>query len=121
MGVTIEEARECVATAAEADGEWKFAREVRAGAWDTRSDIQAALRGDLTFFFSSPMDALKYLQSQGRVDRGKRHSDQCTFYAQLKDPNVIAGTPAPDWAKDGSCRRCAAWRALGFGNPAEIM
>ena len=43
MPVTIEEAREVVATAAEANGETKFAREVRAGAWDSRSDIQAAL------------------------------------------------------------------------------
>ena len=41
----IEEARERVARAAERDGEIVFAREVRAGSWDHRNDVQAALRG----------------------------------------------------------------------------
>lgn len=119
--VTIEQAREVVATAAEADGELKFAREVRAGCWDSRHDVQAALRGDFRFGFKEPMDGLRYLQSQARVPRGSRHDDGCTFYAELKKPNVIAGTPAPNWANDGSCRRCAAWRALGFNHPSEVM
>jgi len=39
----IEEAREYVAKLAEKEGEFKFAREVRAGAWDHRSDVQSAL------------------------------------------------------------------------------
>lgn len=43
---TIEEARERVAKLAEKDGEIIFAREVRAGAWDHRNDVQAALRGE---------------------------------------------------------------------------
>jgi hypothetical protein len=43
---TIEEARERVAQLAERDGEEQFAREVRAGAWDHRNDVQAALRGE---------------------------------------------------------------------------
>ncbi|MBN9601847.1 MAG: hypothetical protein J0G33_02840 [Afipia felis] len=44
--ITIEEARERVATLAGEDGEIIFAREVRAGCWDHRSDVQAALRGE---------------------------------------------------------------------------
>lgn len=44
--MTIEEARERVARVAEKDGETLFAREVRAGCWDHRSDVQAALRGE---------------------------------------------------------------------------
>lgn len=42
----IEEARERVAKLAERDGETSFAREVRAGCWDHRGDVQAALRGE---------------------------------------------------------------------------
>lgn len=42
----IEEARERVAVLAERDGEIVFAREVRAGCWDHRNDVQAALRGE---------------------------------------------------------------------------
>jgi hypothetical protein len=45
MTITIEQARERVARVAEADGELQFAREVRAGAWDHRNDVQAALAG----------------------------------------------------------------------------
>lgn len=40
------EARERVAKCAERDGEMVFAREVRAGCWDHRNDVQAALRGE---------------------------------------------------------------------------
>lgn len=43
----LERARERIAKAAERDGEMIFAREVRAGAWDHRNDVQAALRGSL--------------------------------------------------------------------------
>jgi len=43
--VTIEEARERVAKLAEKDKEFVFAREVRAGCWDHRNDVQAALHG----------------------------------------------------------------------------
>lgn len=39
-------AREQVAELAEAEGEGTFARQVRAGAWDHRSDVQAAARGE---------------------------------------------------------------------------
>jgi hypothetical protein len=39
-------ARERVARLAERDGEVIFAREVRAGCWDHREDVQAALRGE---------------------------------------------------------------------------
>jgi hypothetical protein len=42
----IETARERVAKVAEAHGEHQFAREVRAGCWDHRNDVQAALRGE---------------------------------------------------------------------------
>ena len=45
MEQTIEQARERVAQAAERDGEFQFAREVREGAWDHRDDIKAAMRG----------------------------------------------------------------------------
>jgi hypothetical protein len=44
---TIEQARETVATLADAEGERTFAREVRAGCWDHRNDVQRALAGDL--------------------------------------------------------------------------
>lgn len=43
--VTLEEARERVAAVAEKHGEHVFAGEVRAGCWDHRSDVQAALQG----------------------------------------------------------------------------
>ena len=46
MSVTIESARERVAALAEKNGELRFAREVRAGCWDHRSDVQAAARGE---------------------------------------------------------------------------
>lgn len=42
---SLHEAREVVAAVAEEDGELVFAREVRAGAWDERHDVQAVLRG----------------------------------------------------------------------------
>jgi hypothetical protein len=42
---TIEQAREHVAKAAERHGETWFAREVRSGVWDHRSDVQACLKG----------------------------------------------------------------------------
>lgn len=43
---TIEEAREIIAALAEQEGEHTFAAEVRAGAWDHRSDVQAARHPD---------------------------------------------------------------------------
>jgi len=43
MTRTIEQAREHIAKLAEADGELVFAREVRAGCWDHRQDVQHAL------------------------------------------------------------------------------
>lgn len=43
--ITIEQAREIIAGYAEADGEHVFAGEVRAGCWDHRRDVQAALAG----------------------------------------------------------------------------
>lgn len=46
MPRSIEEARNYIAKLAEADGELKFAREVRAGCWDHRADVQRALDGD---------------------------------------------------------------------------
>lgn len=42
---TIEEAREVIALLAEGDGEHQFARGVRAGSWDHRADVRAALSG----------------------------------------------------------------------------
>jgi hypothetical protein len=46
---TIKEARERVAKAATRDGEHRFAREVLAGCWDHRRDVQACLlRPDTT-------------------------------------------------------------------------
>lgn len=42
--MTIEEAREYVANLADKEGEKQFAREVRAGSWDHRRDIQSALK-----------------------------------------------------------------------------
>ena len=41
--MTIEEAREYVAALADKEGETRFAREVRSGAWDHRNDVQSAL------------------------------------------------------------------------------
>lgn len=46
MTISIEEARERVAKLADRDREVQFAREVRAGCWDHRNDVQAALRGE---------------------------------------------------------------------------
>lgn len=43
--MSIEQARELIAKLAEKDGEIQFAREVRAGCWDHRNDVQAALKG----------------------------------------------------------------------------
>ena len=43
--MSIEEARKVIADLAEKDGEFTFAREVLAGCWDHRSDVQAALNG----------------------------------------------------------------------------
>lgn len=43
MQRTIEQARQIIADLARADGEHTFAREVLAGAWDHRRDVQAAL------------------------------------------------------------------------------
>jgi hypothetical protein len=45
--LTIEEAREVIARLADAAGEVKFAREVRAGCWDHRGDVRAAMAGGL--------------------------------------------------------------------------
>ncbi len=42
----IESARERLAKVAELAGQHQFAREVRAGAWDHRTDVQAAFRGE---------------------------------------------------------------------------
>lgn len=39
----LQKAREEIAQKAEFDGEFIFAREVRAGCWDDRNDVQAAL------------------------------------------------------------------------------
>ena len=39
---SIEEARAVIADLAEKEGEHVFAREVRAGCWDHRGDVQAA-------------------------------------------------------------------------------
>lgn len=38
------DAREIIARRAEDDGEMKFAREVRAGAWDHRNDVREVCR-----------------------------------------------------------------------------
>lgn len=43
---TIQEAREVIAKLAESEGELQFAREVRAGAWDHRRDVVAAMNPD---------------------------------------------------------------------------
>lgn len=43
---TLEQAREYVAALAEREGEKQFAREVRSGCWDHRSDVQRALVED---------------------------------------------------------------------------
>lgn len=43
--MTIDEARKVIAGLAVADGEYTFAREVLAGAWDHRNDVQAVLNG----------------------------------------------------------------------------
>jgi hypothetical protein len=43
--MTIKQAREIIAKLAEKAGEYTFAREVRAGCWDHRYDVQAALKG----------------------------------------------------------------------------
>jgi len=40
----VERGRDHIASLAEADGEIIFARQVRAGAWDHRSDVAAAIR-----------------------------------------------------------------------------
>lgn len=45
---TIEEARTIIADLAKIEGEEIFAREVLAGAWDHRRDVQAALAGTFT-------------------------------------------------------------------------
>jgi hypothetical protein len=42
--MTIEQAREYVATLADREGENQFAREVRAGCWDHRNDVQSAFQ-----------------------------------------------------------------------------
>lgn len=39
----IPEGREHIAKLADADGETQFAREVRAGCWDHRNDVSAAI------------------------------------------------------------------------------
>lgn len=43
--MTIEEARKTIADLAMKEGEHQFAREVLAGAWDHRNDIQACVAG----------------------------------------------------------------------------
>ena len=47
MARTIEQARQVIADRANARGESAFAREVIAGVWDDRGDVQAALRSEL--------------------------------------------------------------------------
>lgn len=42
--MTIEQAREYVASLADKESETQFAREVRAGCWDHRSDVQSVLK-----------------------------------------------------------------------------
>lgn len=42
--MTIEQAREFVARLADQESETQFAREVRAGCWDHRADVQSALK-----------------------------------------------------------------------------
>lgn len=117
--VTLREAREVVAKAAEAEGEHEFARQVRAGAWDNRNDVQAALRGDLRYSFKSSSAALKFLQKQ-RADGGvdSKHDAGCAFIAAI---NTVGAPKNPQFVEDGSCCRCAAWRALGFTSPAEVI
>ncbi len=46
MPKTIEQAREIIAALADTEGEIQFAREVRAGAWDHRNDVQRAQYDD---------------------------------------------------------------------------
>lgn len=43
--LTIEHARETIASLAEREGNTIFAREVLAGCWDSRSDVQSVLAG----------------------------------------------------------------------------
>lgn len=65
MPKTIEEAREHIAALAEADGELTFAREVRAGVWDHRSDVQTALADN--FQDNLPLDGEVYVKDDVRV------------------------------------------------------
>lgn len=43
--MTIEQARETIAKLADLEGETVFAREVRAGCWDHRNDVQSVMNG----------------------------------------------------------------------------
>jgi len=43
--ISIEDARQRLARVAEQNGERQFAREVLAGCWDHRNDLQAVLNG----------------------------------------------------------------------------
>lgn len=52
VGRSLVAARERVARLAEKDGEVVFAREVRAGCWDHRNDVQAALQSAPHAIFS---------------------------------------------------------------------
>jgi hypothetical protein len=44
-GMSLQQAREAIAVRAVADGHYVFAREVLAGCWDHRNDVQAAMAG----------------------------------------------------------------------------
>ncbi len=48
MTQTIEKARKVIAELATAEGEVIFAREVMAGCWDHRRDVQAVVAGTFT-------------------------------------------------------------------------
>lgn len=80
--VTIEKAREIIAARATAAGEHMFAREVLAGCWDHRRDVQAALAGRPPLPAGHPLNQ----SSQPPAHRGQP--------ARSPEPETVAGLKA---------------------------
>lgn len=59
--------------------------------------------------------ALVYLRSQ--IDMGKGHDSQCDWRERSRLANLGESTA---WSLSG-CRRCAAWRTLGFKSPRDVL
>jgi hypothetical protein len=70
------------------------------------------------YSFKTPTKALRFLQEQQRGGR-MEHDIACAFREALNNGRI--GLNDARFVDDGSCARCAAWRALGFTRPRDVL